>query len=79
MQHAGGRHPFGDNYERDANILHGAPSLDLLSALPEASHLVSAMLAKDPSRRPSMPAVAAHPLWWNDERKLQFVMDISDR
>ncbi|KAG2484704.1 hypothetical protein HYH03_016532 [Edaphochlamys debaryana] len=77
----GGRHPFGDNhYERDSNILHGQPALaSLAGAGPEAANLVAACLAKDPSRRPSVTAVLGHPLWWGEERRLAFLVDISDR
>ena len=33
LTRSGGRHPFGDNtYERDANILNGAPAVAALAA-----------------------------------------------
>ncbi|GFR44013.1 hypothetical protein Agub_g5168 [Astrephomene gubernaculifera] len=78
----GGRHPFGDShYERDANILHGAPRLGPLAAAagPEAAHLVGACLGKEAGRRPVLPEVLGHPLWWSDERRMAFLVDISDR
>jgi len=75
----GGRHPFGESYERDANILRREPCLAALAPLPEAANLVGAMLLKDPAVRPVMPAVLGHPLWWSAEQQLQFLVDISDR
>ena len=77
---AGGRHPFGDSYARDSNILHSAPDLSPLgSHQAEAANLLSAMMNKDAAERPTMPAVLAHPLWWSAEQQLQFLVDISDR
>jgi hypothetical protein len=46
---------------------------------PEALNLVAAMVQQDASQRPSMEAVLAHPLWWSEEQRLQFLVDISDR
>ncbi|GLI64471.1 hypothetical protein VaNZ11_007744 [Volvox africanus] len=77
----GGRHPFGDNhYERDARILRGDPVLAPLAAAgSEAFNLVSSCLAREPLQRPTVGAILAHPLWWGDERRLSFLVDISDR
>ena len=36
----GGGHPFGERYERDANVLKGSPDLRAIAHLPEASDLV---------------------------------------
>jgi hypothetical protein len=77
---AGGRHPFGEHYERDTNILRGTHSLhQLLGRAPEALNLLAAMLSKKPAARPAMAAVRAHPFWWSDEQRLQFLVDVSDR
>lgn len=75
----GGRHPFGDAYDRDPNILRGAATLTPLQRWPEALNLVAAMLQKSPGARPTMSAVLSHPFWWSDEQKLQFLVDVSDR
>lgn len=75
----GGKHPFGEQYERDTNIMRGLPNLNGLMSQPEAHNLVTAMLSKSPSARPSMSAVLGHPFWWTDEQRLQFLVDVSDR
>lgn len=75
----GGSHPFGGNYERDTNIMRGAPNLSALAGAPEASNLVAAMLSKAPAGRPAMAGVLAHPFWWGVEQRLQFLVDVSDR
>jgi serine/threonine-protein kinase/endoribonuclease IRE1 len=77
--HTGGKHPFGDSYERDVAILRSAPNMAPLSAAPEAANLITAMLAKEPGARPTMAGVAGHPAWWSAEQRLQFLVDISDR
>lgn len=75
----GGAHPFGGNYERDTNIMRGAPNLTALASSPEAANLVGAMLSKAPVARPAMSGVLAHPFWWGLEQRLQFLVDVSDR
>lgn len=75
----GGAHPFGGNYERDTNIMRGAPNLAALASSPEAANLVGAMLSKAPVARPAMAGVLAHPFWWGLEQRLQFLVDVSDR
>lgn len=75
----GGKHPFGENYERDANILKGVAQLRPLIDFPEALNLVASMLSKNADFRPSMAAVLHHPMWWSPERRLQFLVDVSDR
>ncbi len=56
----------------------GRYNLDLLSQLPEAANMIAAMLQLQSSRRPTMAAVMAHPAWWNAERKLAFLVEISN-
>lgn len=66
-------------YERDHNILNGRPSLKGIHRLTEAAPLLRTMLDRDPALRPGAAAVLAHPFWWTDERKLQFLAELSDR
>jgi hypothetical protein len=78
---SGGLHPFGESYERDANILNREPNFAPLQASmqPHAVNLLSAMMLKDAAERPTMAAVLAHPLWWGPEQQLQLLVDVSDR
>lgn len=75
----GGLHPFGEAALRDANTLNGNPDLDALSHLPEARHLLRNLLSTEPQHRPSAEGVLKHLLWWSPERRLAFLVDISER
>jgi len=75
----GGLHPFGEQAVRDANTLSGNDDLSAMSHLPEARHLLRSLLASDPHERPSAKAVLLHLLWWGPERRLAFLVDVSDR
>lgn len=46
-----GKHPYGDNYERDVNVLNDRKDLFLIESLPEAVHLLSGLLNPDPNLR----------------------------
>lgn len=76
---SGGKHPFGEHYERDTNIIRGHCNLGPLARWPEAVNLLGAMLSKQPLQRPAMAGVLAHPFWWSDEQRLAFLVDVSDR
>lgn len=77
---SGGRHPFGDTLERQANIKHGRHNLaDVGTHGPLGQSLIEQMLHTDPQERPSVAAVAKHPVFWNPKRQLDFFQDVSDR
>lgn len=77
---SGGRHPFGDPLERQANIKHGRHAVtDVGSHGPAAQCLIEQMLRTEPSERPSVAAVAKHPVFWTPKRQLDFFQDVSDR
>ena len=54
---SGGGHPFGERFERDANVLKGAPNLSAIRHLPEAADLVARLLSWDPTRQGAAFAV----------------------
>lgn len=47
----GGRHPFGDRFERDVNIVRNQMDLFLVEGIPEAVDLISRLLNPNPDLR----------------------------
>jgi serine/threonine-protein kinase/endoribonuclease IRE1 len=75
-----GSHPFGEWYEREANIMHNRPNLQSLEALSlEAHDLIGAMLQRSPSARPTAKQISGHPFFWSSDRRLSLLCDLSDR
>lgn len=81
-----GQHPYGDRYMREANIIKGIYDLSPLrlnirnrGTVAEANDLISRMISKDPSNRPTAFEVLKHPLFWKPSKKLAFLLKVSDR
>jgi serine/threonine protein kinase len=74
-----GSHPFGQWYEREANIAAGRADLSLVRDDPLALDLIAWMLHPDPQLRPSSKGVCAHAFFWPAARRLDFLMEFSDR
>ncbi|KAK9353049.1 hypothetical protein V1523DRAFT_412216 [Lipomyces doorenjongii] len=78
-----GSHPFGDRYMREANIIKADYSLDYLEALGyqgiEARDLIERMLDRDPKKRPTAHDVLMHPYFWSMQKRLDFLLEVSDR
>ncbi|KAF3912168.1 Endoribonuclease [Orbilia brochopaga] len=78
-----GSHPFGDRYLREGNIITGSHNLSGLEILgdsgAEAKDLIASMIARHPKLRPDATAVLTHPFFWSAEKKLNFLLDVSDR
>ena len=47
----GGKHPFGENIERDVNIINSRKDLFLIDHIPEATDLISGLLSPNPDTR----------------------------
>ena len=75
----GGKHPYGENFDRDGAILKGQKTLDDVAAIPCAQDILISMLADSPDDRPCISEVLEHPLWWTAHQRLGFIIDISDR
>jgi serine/threonine-protein kinase/endoribonuclease IRE1 len=78
----GGYHPFGDRYIREGNIIKNEFDLSRLDSLKDAyliKDLVGSMIQPDPMLRPDMEAVVKHPFFWTTEKKLDFLLKVSDR
>ncbi|KAF3916533.1 Endoribonuclease [Dactylellina cionopaga] len=78
-----GSHPFGDRYLREGNIITGKYNLSGLDVLgdsgAEAGDLIASMIARNPKARPDATAVLTHPFFWSADKKLTFLLDVSDR
>ncbi|XP_074569388.1 serine/threonine-protein kinase/endoribonuclease IRE1a [Curcuma longa] len=74
-----GKHPFGNHFERDSNIVNNRMDLFLVDHIPEAEHLLCQLLHPDPQMRPNAVEVLHHPLFWSSETRLSFLRDMSDR
>ena len=75
-----GSHPFGEWYEREANIMKNEPNTTALEKISvEASDLVCSMIARDPKQRPTAAQVCLHPFFWDAARRLAFLCQLSDR
>lgn len=48
---SGGRHPFGERFERDSNIVNNKVDLFLVESIPEAVDLFTCLLNPDPELR----------------------------
>lgn len=77
-----GFHPFGDRYIREGNIIKAEYDLSKLNSLPDAytiKDLIGSMIQKNPNLRPDITAVMKHPFFWSPEKKLEFLLKVSDR
>lgn len=77
-----GGHPFGDKFVREGNIIKGRYDLSLLDGTKyeyEAKDLIAEMIDKDPEKRPDTKAVLKHVLFWSVDKKLRFLLKLSDR
>ncbi|XP_037946227.1 serine/threonine-protein kinase/endoribonuclease IRE1 [Teleopsis dalmanni] len=85
---SGGQHAFGDALKRQANILSNEYSLCKLkddvdtlqqSKLILAEQLIADMIHNDAQCRPLARSIGNHPIFWNDQKILAFLQDVSDR
>ena len=76
-----GKHPFGENFHRQANILGGKSDLTQLEPDHQSSEvsLITKMIAVEPNDRPPASAVLKHPAFWSKDKILTFLQDCSDR
>lgn len=67
-----GHHPFGKGIFCEVNILQGRYSLEHLDD-DVAKDLVEWMINKDPNNRPTVEQSLAHPFFWTDERRVEYL------
>lgn len=67
---------------REANIINSNYDLSKLDALEphawEAKDLISKMFSRNPKLRPDATSVMIHPFFWPPEKRLAFLLDVSD-
>jgi serine/threonine-protein kinase/endoribonuclease IRE1 len=74
----GGSHPFGRQwFEREQNVRLGLTHIDTGDL--HADDLTRRMVAAAAAARPAASAVLLHPYFWSATKRLQFLMDVSDR
>eukprot|EP01038_Epipyxis_sp_PR26KG_P006944 gene6944-9498_t len=74
-----GDHPFGQWFEREANIINNNYNLSVLSEYPDAYDLVKNMIQSDPLLRPSSNEICYHSFFWPTDKRLEFLVEFSDR
>ena len=75
-----GSHPFGQWYEREANIMKNRPATDALKEVNmEAWDLVVSMLSRHSKSRPTASQICRHPFFWSPSQRLAFICEFSDR
>jgi len=75
-----GSHPFGEWYEREANIMKNEPNTGALEDISvDAADLVISMIARDATKRPTASQVCRHPFFWDPATRLAFLCQLSDR
>jgi serine/threonine protein kinase len=74
-----GNHPFGEPFERETNAVQDKRDLSRIGHLHEAKDLIESMLSSDATNRPSIAEVGEHVLFWNDEKRTEFLCSLSDR
>lgn len=78
----GGRHPFGDRFSREGEIIKGNFNLDEVNYLGdsvEIRDLIALMINRDPLKRPDIVSVMKHPYFWSTKHKMEFLLKVSDR
>ena len=74
-----GGHPYGNCFDREANIIKENKDLSLLYSNEEAHDLITHMLNRQPSQRPDIETCLLHPFFWDPAKRLMFLGDASDR
>lgn len=73
-----GKHPFGDKFNREANILQDKFELDDCLSF-EAKDMITGMIKFDSRERLSIELILKHPFFWNKDKKIELLLKISDK
>ncbi|KAK7175862.1 hypothetical protein R3I93_000200 [Phoxinus phoxinus] len=75
---SGGHHPFGKGPFCEVNILQGRYSLEHLND-DVAKDLVEWMINETPEERPTVEKTLAHPFFWTDERRVEYLKKVGNQ
>ncbi|XP_016148718.1 uncharacterized protein [Sinocyclocheilus grahami] len=75
---SGGHHPFGKGARCEVNILEGKYSLEHLDD-DVAKDLVECMINENPNKRPTVEQTLAHPFFWTDERRVEYLKKMGNQ
>ncbi|KAI1787275.1 kinase-like domain-containing protein, partial [Ganoderma leucocontextum] len=77
-----GLHPFGHLFEREPNILRNILKMKNLEHAGEESDegmaLIKWMLSAEPDKRPDTSRCLMHPYFWDNDKRLTFVVNASE-
>ncbi|XP_051756599.1 uncharacterized protein LOC127516227 isoform X1 [Ctenopharyngodon idella] len=73
-----GHHPFGKGPFCEVNILQGRYSLEHLDD-DVAKDLIEWMINEDPNNRPTVEQTLAHPFFWTDERRVEYLKKMGNQ
>ncbi|XP_067278117.1 probable serine/threonine-protein kinase irlE isoform X2 [Pseudorasbora parva] len=73
-----GHHPFGKGPFCEVNILQGKYSLEHLDD-DVAKDLVEWMINENPNNRPTVEQTLAHPFFWTDERRVEYLKKLGNQ
>ncbi|XP_051571123.1 uncharacterized protein LOC127450796 [Myxocyprinus asiaticus] len=73
-----GHHPFGKGLFCEVNILQGKYSLEHLDD-DVAKDLVEWMINENPKDRPTVEQTLAHPFFWTDDRRLEYLKKLGNQ
>jgi serine/threonine-protein kinase/endoribonuclease IRE1 len=80
-----GEHPFGQHFERQSNIIAGRFNLKAISRdlvqerFEEFEHMISMMIKSDPKLRSKASKLINHVFFWDNDKKLKVIQEISDK
>ncbi|XP_078147739.1 serine/threonine-protein kinase/endoribonuclease IRE1-like isoform X2 [Centroberyx gerrardi] len=75
---SGGNHPFGKSFECEYNIHKGNYSLEHVQDV-VAKDLIEDMINGEPKKRPTVEECLAHPFFWPNERKVEYLRKIGNQ
>ncbi|XP_050959000.1 uncharacterized protein LOC127160397 isoform X2 [Labeo rohita] len=75
---SGGHHPFGEDVDCEYNISRGRYSLEHLDD-DVAKDLVEWMINEDPIERPTVEQTLAHPFFWADDRRVEYIKKLGNQ